>query len=120
MQIFYCPFASHDHPLGCAVLPNAHALFSAPGFREQVKATVASLSGVDVKCMYLHPIETAATAISSNSMTVGELNWFNRRDELRLRMVSPDAEDGCPAPTASDGTAVAEPGLLDVLQPHVE
>ena len=63
----------------------------------QVKATVASLTGIDVRCMYLDPIESPATSLYSNGMTVTEVHWFERRHELRLKAIEPDALDGCPA-----------------------
>ena len=37
--------------------------------------------------------------IHANSMTVTEIHWFERRGDLKLKMLDPEAVDGC-------GTAV--------------
>ncbi len=85
------------------------------GWVWQVKGTVSSMTGVDTRCLYLHPIESPSTSLAANSMSVGELNWFNRRGELRLRMTAPEAVDGC-AP--GEGHLAALAGSHEVLHAH--
>lgn len=61
----------------------------------QIKHAVASYTGVPVACMFLSGVEEASARGSADGSTVEQLDWFGRRDAIKLQLVPADVDETC-------------------------